>query len=298
MDFETYQREAARTDRIDGDKEVIVPLLGIGGEVGSLLTEYKKLLRDGAAHARFTSIVEEELGDILWYVSTVASRMNLDLSEIAMMNLAKNQDRWGTDDGSQLGLGLEPVLLDESYPLHEQFPRSFHVRFEEVVEEGRHRLRIYMGDRQVGDPLRDNSYDDDGYRFHDVFHLAYVAVLGWSPVMRKLMDRKRRSNEIINDVEDGGRAIVIEEAVAAYVYEYARKHADLANITTLDYQLLKTVKELTRGLEVSRFSFRDWERAILAGFDVWRAVKNRRNAVVCCDLRARSFTLLDDVPPP
>lgn len=294
MDFEEYQRLAARTDRVDKATDVIVPLLGLGGEAGSLLTEYKKLLRDGAAHAKFPAILAEELGDILWYVSTIASRMHLDLAEIAMMNLAKIQDRWGVDDDAQLGLGLDNVLPDESFPVHEQLPRSFSVRFEEVTEEGRHRIRIYWDDDQIGDHLTDNAYDDDGYRYHDVFHLAYAAVLGWSPVMRRLMKRKRRSNTVVDEVEDGGRAQVIEEAVAAYVYQYGRNHADLANVSTVDYALLKTVKELTSGLEVSRRSIRDWERAILAGFDVWRWLVRRRSGVVRCDLKQRSIKLVVD----
>ncbi len=291
MNFDDYQRRAALTDRID-DKAVIVLLLGLGGEAGSLLTEYKKLLRDGAAHARFSATVAEELGDILWYVSSIASRLNLDLAEIAMMNLAKTQDRWGVDD-SQMGLGLDNVLPDESFPTHEQLPRRFTVRFEEVAEAGRHRVRIYSDDIQIGDRLTDNAHDDDGYRFHDIFHLSYAAVLGWSPVVRKLMDRKRRSNTVVDEVEDGGRAQVIEEAVSAYVYQYARNHACLENVTTLDYALLRTLKELTSGLEVSRCSLKDWENAIFAGFRVWRSIVRRRTGIVVCDLRTRSITLAE-----
>jgi hypothetical protein len=52
----------------------------------------------------------------------------------------------------------------------------------------------------------------------DVFHLAYAAVLGWSPVTRKLLDRKRRSNPQVDLAEDGGRAIVIEEGIAAMAF--------------------------------------------------------------------------------
>lgn len=293
MDFEEYQRQAAWTDCIDDEHGLIVPLLGIGGEAGSLLTEYKKLLRYREAHLQFSAMVAEELGDILWYVSTIASRMKLDLAEIAMMNIAKTQERWGVGGSGQMGLSLESVLPDEPYPQHEQLPRKFSVRFEEVVESGRHRIRIYSDDVPIGNRLTDNAYDDDGYRYHDVFHLAYASVLGWSPVFRKLLNRKRRSNAIVDEVEDGGRAQVIEEAVAAYVYQYARNHAHLENVRALDYSLLRTLKELTSGLEVSRCSFRDWERAVLAGFQVWRGLVRRRSGIVSCDLKARSISLIE-----
>lgn len=293
MDFEEYQRLAAQTDRIEGDDELMIPLLGLAGEAGSLLTEFKKRLRDREAHSRFSAIVAEELGDVLWYIATISSRMNLDLAEIAMMNIAKVQDRWGTDDMDQIGLGLDPILLDDSYPPHEQLPRKFSVHFEEVAEAGRHRVRIYMDSVSIGNHLTDNSYDDDGYRYHDVFHLSYAAILGWSPIFRKLISRKRRSNIIVDEVEDGGRAQVLEEAVVAYVYQYARNHKGLENVTTLDYTLLRTLKELTSGLEVSRCSSRDWERAILAGFQVWRGLVRCRSGTIMCDLEKRSITLVE-----
>ena len=36
----------------------------------------------------------------------------------------------------------------------------------------------------LGDRLTDNHLPEDDYRFHDVFHLAFAAVLGWSPTTR------------------------------------------------------------------------------------------------------------------
>jgi hypothetical protein len=36
----------------------------------------------------------------------------------------------------------------------------------------------------IGDRLTDNKLEKDDYRFHDVFHLANAAILGWSPVLR------------------------------------------------------------------------------------------------------------------
>lgn len=293
MDFEDYQREAARTDKItpQGVDGLMVPLLGLGGEAGSLLTEYKKLLRDGRAHSRFAESVAEELGDVLWYVATIASRVNLDLGEIAMSNLAKARDRWSVEEEGQLGLGFEPPLPDEAFPSAEQLPRRFEVRLVETVESGRRIVRPYMDGVRLGDQLTDNAYDDDGYRYHDVFHLGYAAVLGWSPVIRKLMRRKRKSDPITDEVEDGARAQIIEEGVAAHVYEYAKKHSFLDGIQTLDYELLRTVRGLTSGLEVSRRSPRDWERAILVGFEAWRGLVRCRSGTVIVDLRARTMTL-------
>jgi MazG C-terminal domain len=143
--------------------------------------------------------------------------------------------------------------------------------------------------------MQDNAYDEDGYRFHDVFHLAHAAKLGWSPVLRgKLLtpSRKRRSTPEVDEVEDGGRAIVIDEAIVAYVWEYARRHRFLDGVTTVDYPVLKTIRQLTGGLEVAARTAHDWEEAILAGYRVFREIRARKGGVVAVDLRARSIDVV------
>ena len=96
MTLNEYQEQARVTDQhpersVEGD---VVPLLGLAGEVGSLLTEYKKKFRDGDAYRVFRERISEELGDILWYTATVASRAGLDLASVAAGNLAKVRSRW------------------------------------------------------------------------------------------------------------------------------------------------------------------------------------------------------------
>ena len=98
---------------------------------------------------------------------------------------------------------------------------------------------MFVDGVQMGDPLTDNAYKPDGYRFHDVFHLACAAVLGWSPVVRKLLGRKRRSQPELDEIEDGGRAIATEEGISALVFAYARDHNWLEGVTSVDYDILK-----------------------------------------------------------
>jgi len=126
---------------------------------------------------------------------------------------------------------------------------------------------------QVGDTLTDASFVADGYRFHDVFHLAHAAVLGWSPVSRSLLGRKRRSDPQIDEAEDGGRAIVIEEGIAALVFAYAASHNYLRDVQRVDNSLLETVRMLVAPLEVSVRSGADWERAILTGYRAWNQLQ-------------------------
>jgi hypothetical protein len=144
----------------------------------------------------------------------------------------------------------------------------------------------------VGNTFRDNSYDDDGYRFHDVFHFAYAAVLGWSPVVRAILSSKRRSTPQIDEIEDGGRAIAIEEAIAAFVFDNARKFAFFENIETVDYSMLKIIKSLTAGLEVRARASLEWEKAILDGFKIWRRIQKNRGGILSADLSKGTISLV------
>lgn len=149
-----------------------------------------------------------------------------------------------------------------------------------------------LNGKKIGDDLTDNADDPDGYRFHDVFHLGYVAVLGWSPVIRKLLKRKRKSDPQVDEVQDGGRAQVIDEGVSALVFEYARDHNWLEGVTDLDYQLLRTIKGITLLFEVRERSMGEWQRAILIGFEVWRQVLANSGGRILVDLDAKELKYL------
>lgn len=286
MRLREYQDAARQTDQRAGDDlaDIAVHLLGMIGEAGSVATEYKKLLRDGAAHMAWKARIREELGDVLWYTATLASKLELDLEDVARANLEKTRNRW---------LRASSAPLDDDCPEAEQLPRSG--RFEFIASTnsaGRPTVRVRHKEQWVGDPLTDASHVDDGYRFHDVFHLAHAAVLGWSPVTRKLLGRKRRSNPGIDEAEDGGRAIVIEEGVAAMVFAYATSHDYLRGITRLDFELLDVIQNLVAPLEVGIRTAADWEQAILTGYDAWRQLRESNGGTVLLDMGKRSLTVV------
>lgn len=286
MEFNRYQKEALRTDRVparqgsDDALSLIVPMLGLAGETGQLLSEYKKHLRDGEAHRLFKERVSEELGDLLWYIANVATKFDLTFDEIAVANLAKVKARWATER-------TEPLCFDATLPEGERLPRRFEVELVDVEGEDCQRVRVSINGKPFGGELTDNAYDPDGYRFHDVFHFAYAAVLGWSPITRALLRRKRKSRPLLDEVEDGGRAAVIEEGVAALAFDYARRHHMLVGVSVLDFQLLRTIKDMTSHLEVKHCTTGEWEQAILQGFKVWRAVLAARGGRIAVDLDQR-----------
>lgn len=287
MKFSTYQEAARQTDQRQGAElaDIAVHLLGMVGEAGSVATEYKKLLRDGPAHTAAKARIREELGDVLWYSTTLATKLGLDLDDIARANLEKTRDRW-------LRTTSDP--FDDHYPPAERLPRAGTFEFvPSVSDTGRPTARVRHDGRWMGDPLTDNSHVDDGYRFHDVFHLAYAAVLGWSPVTRKLMGRKRKSNPDVDEAEDGGRAIVSEEGIALMAFAYATGHNYLDGISSLDFPFLNVIKDITAPYEVGVRTAGDWEQAILNGFTAWRALRDNNGGTVILDATSRSLAFQD-----
>jgi NTP pyrophosphatase (non-canonical NTP hydrolase) len=283
--FDEYQTQAAKTDKQDGraNEGLVVPLLGLAGEAGSLLTLYKKWLRDGDAYQIVGERIEEELGDILWYLATIARRSGIKLSEVAQRNLQKTQARW-------LPQSTMPQLFDEGFPPNEILPREFIAEIRDFDEGYMKRTQLVIDGKQVGDHLTDNAYMDDGYRFHDIFHLSYAVVLGWSPVLRANLHTKRKSQPKIDEVEDGGRAIAIEEGIAALVFTYAQEHSFLDGVTVVDWSVLRICQDMAAHLEVSRRTLHEWEQAILSGYRVWRAVRENQGGTINCNLLTRDFS--------
>lgn len=278
MEFNYYQQEALKTQQFDKEKnqlDEIVPFLGIVGETGSVIAELKKKLRDGDNYSNYNKQIAEELGDLLWYISNIASNHGLKLGAIAEQNLKKITERWIDDDPGKY------KILDEDYLPEEQFPREFEVRFTEYVEGGRVKLKVEKNGALVGDPITDNAYEDDGYRYHDIFHYGYVAFLGWSPVLRKLLKLKRKSEATTDEVEDGARAAIIEELISLFVYSHAKDHQLYKYADRIDSEVLRDIRRLVSSIEVKDCSSRQWETAIIQSYKVFdELVKNKGGRVL------------------
>ena len=145
------------------------------------------------------------------------------------------------------------------------------------------------GGAPIGDPLTDTREGDDDYRFHDVFHLSYAAHLGWSPTLRRLLRVKRKSNPLIDEVQDGARAILIEEGIATFIFNHAQRLALFDGIDAIDYGLLKSVRSFVSGYEAERCPLWLWEEAILEGYRIFRQVRQHRGGRVAVDLVERSI---------
>jgi NTP pyrophosphatase (non-canonical NTP hydrolase) len=288
MDLRDYQHAVSQTDYLDqkDGAGVMVPLLGLAGEVGELASEYKKAIRDGDAtnlyHARFV----EELGDVLWYVADLATKLGFDLNEIAEQNLEKAKDRWGR----RIGLDGARPAFDEGYPDNERLPRRLEILIKtEIGPNGKPISRAHVDGKPLGDHLTDNAYVSDGYRFHDTFHFTFAAVLGWSPITRWLLSRKRKSRLEVDEVEDGARAKAAEEAISLFVFSHAKEYNWLEGNASVSSEMLRSVRWMANGLEASQCTSGEWEDAIVQGFAAWRFIHKHQGGLLTLDLDRRTI---------
>ena len=100
---------------------------------------------------------ETVIGEIAWHLAAIASVHGISLNHVLKVNQAKAKFRSRTED--------TVPFYDEDYPAGEQLPREFRVDF---VSTGPKHARMYHQGRALGDDLTDNTYEEDGYRFHDV----------------------------------------------------------------------------------------------------------------------------------
>ena len=287
MNFEKYQKQASKTDQFSGTgkRAVSISLFGFIGEMGSLVTIFKKRLRDKTSYTYFKKDMKEEMGDILWYIANLATKYGLSLDEIARDNLSKIEAMWPNSNTS-----LSPhELYDEDFPSEEKIPRRFNVLFTEYKTNGEIKIKLTINGNPVGDTLNDNAYKDDGYRYHDVFHFAYAAILGWSPVVRKILKKKRKSKPEIDEVEDGARARITDEAISLYVYNYAKSHNFLDEISHIDSEVLRTVRNLAGDYEVKDRSYHDWKMAILESYEVFRILRKNKGGEIEVNLVDRKI---------
>lgn len=277
LTFDEYEAMVARTDE---RKQRTVALLGLVGEIGDLHSMMKKLLlqRDNPS---FRHELREEFGDVLWYLTSLASLYKIPLREIAQSNAEKAESLYSSGQVN---------VFDLDYPSDEQIPRKFVVSFlEKPLKKGIH-VRISINDVAIGDALTDNAHKDDGYRFHDVFHLAYVAVLGWSPVIRALLKRKRKSNDKVDEVEDGARAAIVEEAVSILVFNQAPQRGWYKDRSSIDIGLLKAIRRIVDGLEVRACTAKQWQRAIHQGYAAFEQLKRNGGGIITVDLDHQSLS--------
>jgi len=162
-------------------------------------------------------------------------------------------------------------FFDEDCIFEEQIPRHFTLSFQEVGRGETGEVRVILNDeKQLGDVVNDNAYKNDFYRYHDIFHYSFAALLGWSPCARAMMRRKRKSNDLLDKVEDGARATITEEALSMIIFNEAKRKNYFKDASRVSKTTLRIIKEMTENFEVNVRTIREWEKAILKAYEVFR----------------------------
>jgi hypothetical protein len=235
-------------------------LLQLGETAGDLL-----VLRSSRADAR------SKIAHFADSYLRALSAAQVSFVEVVRKNTMKTTGRFLDPDYATL------PTFDSDFPEEEQLPKHFEITINQH-SSGRSYLR--WNGVFIGDPLTDNIRDPDGYRYHDVFHLTHAAILHWSPTFRSLIKQKRKSVPKTDEAQDGGRAIVIEEGLTAWIFSRAKELNYFEGQTTVSFDLLKTIQQFVAGYEVEACPLRLWEIAILKGYEVFRQVRTNNGGII------------------
>lgn len=251
--------------------------LELGAAVGEVLAVVGRT--DGSERCEKLRPLLRQVWSILLRVSREAQ---VELDRAAESNVRKIESRWPSQRAYV-------SLFDEAFPEEEQLPRRLDIEFRERSRGEQQVVILRCNGVNFGDRVTDNIQDPDGYRYHDIFHFAYAVHLGWSPVVRALLHCKRKSSPKVDEAEDGARAGILEEAVAAAVFSRAKQLNFFDGIDHLDYDILKTVREFVQGNEVAEVPLWQWEAAILDGYRSFRKLRSNRGGRAILDLRVRQL---------
>lgn len=96
MTFDEYQKQSKKTAQYSDFVPPFVYLtMGLAGESGETIDKIKKVVRNN--NGKFTpedlQEIKKELGDVLWYLSQLATQFDMSLEDVASTNLDKLFDR-------------------------------------------------------------------------------------------------------------------------------------------------------------------------------------------------------------
>jgi hypothetical protein len=174
----------------------------------------------------------------------------------------------------------DKITFDSEFEVKEQLPREFTVSFKETRTGDIPQVQMLLDGKQVGDIINDNSYENDFYRYHDVFHYTFATMLGWSPCTRSMMRKKRKSIPEIDAVEDGARATITEEAISLMLFSEAKRYNLFEKKKQINKSVLKIIKQMTEPFEVRARTEEEWENAIMKGYDMFRELVRNRGGEV------------------
>jgi NTP pyrophosphatase (non-canonical NTP hydrolase) len=95
MTLDEYQKKALSTNINPGTHVFFDRMFGLVGEAGEMADKVKKWIRDDQAdwEKLDKDMMVTELGDVLWYVATLADTLGFTFEEVAKRNIDKLASR-------------------------------------------------------------------------------------------------------------------------------------------------------------------------------------------------------------
>ena len=94
MEIQEYQRQATRTinTSLEKNENISNMVFGILGEGGEIADHLKKYLYQG--HSLDAKHLEEEIGDLMWYVCNLATIYDISMVNVLEHNIEKLKKRY------------------------------------------------------------------------------------------------------------------------------------------------------------------------------------------------------------
>jgi NTP pyrophosphatase (non-canonical NTP hydrolase) len=115
--YDEYQKKVAETDKLTSKSSGFIAL-GLVGEVGDLLSLIKKEQRDFFVIGSLEDHLHEELGDVLWYVTSLINREEYDIREVVRNSFEIIKDEYSELDPLSLKSLNELDDLSASHKLN------------------------------------------------------------------------------------------------------------------------------------------------------------------------------------
>ena len=94
MDIEEYQEKALRTvnTRLSRKDQLSNLCMGLAGESGEVVDYIKKCMYHN--HKLYKQDIIKELGDVMWYLTNIATFFNIPMDIILNENIKKLEERY------------------------------------------------------------------------------------------------------------------------------------------------------------------------------------------------------------
>jgi len=124
---------------------------------------------------------------------------------------------------------------------------------------------------QYGDALNDNAWQEDFYRYHDVFHFGLYALQGYSAVVRHFMDKVSSAREQ-----------KLEECLAIIAFNDAQ-HRGFYRQQTPSRHLYKFWRDETMDTLLAPPAYKQWAQNLKQIYGIWQQLADHRGGIVDVD---------------